>query len=86
MDFIKALYHGDLRLDDRIASEPGSYLESRTDLYKFCEELENKIPEEYREEFETLMDLANDSAAAAEEAAFALGIKFACNLLFEIMR
>lgn len=86
MGFLKALYHGDLRLDDRIASEPGPYLESRSDLYKFCEELENKIPEEYREEFETLMDLAGESAAAAEEAAFAMGVKFACNLFFEILK
>lgn len=85
MGIILDLYRGDLQPADRIGTVPGEFRDARDQLYRSCEKLEERLPEELRPDLDHLMDLAGDSITTAAEAGFSDGFRLAVKLMIEIL-
>lgn len=86
MEIILDLYRGDLHPADQIGTVPGEFRDARDQLYRFCEAMEGRLPEELRTDLDHLMDLAGDSITTAAEAGFADGFRLAVRLMLEILQ
>lgn len=86
MGIILDLYRGDLQPADRIGTVPGEFRDARDQLYRFCEAMEGRLPEELRPDLDHLMDLAGDSITTVAEAGFVDGFKAAMNIMIEALQ
>lgn len=84
MEFLNALYHGELCPENQIV-EPRAFLEAQNKVYEHYEELEKALPQEYREDIKKLMDSVADLTTSAEEAAFTTGLRFAMKMISELL-
>ena len=78
-------YRGDLRPADQLGSAPGTYRDARGELYRCCEELEDKLPANLKPGLEAVMEAMLDAVTAAEEEAFTLGFRMCGQLLYDMM-